>query len=501
MNREPDTPAAARDQPETLRRGLNAVHVQLISLGGIIGSCYFLGIGYTVAEVGPGTVLSLLLGGVIVWLVANGMGELCVAMPRSGSFVSFAREMVGRPWAAGVGWSYWFNWCAYVPSEMIAGGIVMHRFFPSVPVIWWAIAFGAVITFINLSNVKNFGNIESGLALIKIVAIIMFSVVGVLIWLGVTGHLGGSEAQPHRFLGLSILTGGKGLAGIFPSGIGAALLTMVMILVNYQGTEIVAISAAETKNPEKNIPVAIRNVAYRIVAIYVIPVIILVSILPYKDAGLSDSVFAHALSVYGMRWAGWIFSFVVLTAALSCANSGLYGTIRALYSLSREGLAPAWLSGLNRSGVPARATIVTIAVCWAFIPFFIFFQKSSFYTWLLSVSGFAGAVCWISISWCQLRFRRRIMARGYSAKDLVYSAPAFPYLSHFAIWVQIGCLVLVALNTKLRTCLVIGVPAVLIPLLTTAVLVRLGKLPEKPLPAGERSFDELFPPRRSASDD
>ena len=179
----PDSPDGApyrtpapQEQPETLQRGLNAVYVQLISLGGIIGSCYFLGIGYTVAEVGPGTALSLLLGGAIVWLVANGMGELCVAIPRSGSFVSFAREMVGRPWAAGVGWSYWFNWCAYVPSEMIAGGIIMHRFVPSVPVVWWAIAFGGVITYINLSNVKNFGNIESGLALIKIAAIIMFCV-------------------------------------------------------------------------------------------------------------------------------------------------------------------------------------------------------------------------------------------------------------------------------------------------------------------------------------
>jgi amino acid transporter, AAT family len=476
-------------QPETLRRGLNAVHVQLISLGGIIGSCYFLGIGYNVAQVGPATALALMLGGLIVWLVANGMGELCVALPRAGSFVSFAREMVGRPWAAGVGWSYWFNWCAYVPSEMIAGGIIMNHFLPQLPVMFWAMVFGGVITFVNLGHVKAFGNIESALALIKIAAIIMFCVIGVLIW-------SGSIGPQRQFLGTRYLTGGHGLAGLFPAGVPAALLTMVMILVNYQGTEIVAISAAETKNPEKNIPTAIRNVAYRIVAIFVVPVIILVSILPHKEAGLEDSVFAHALTRYGMSWVGGVFSFVVLTAALSCANSGLYGTIRSIYSLSREGLAPAWLSKLNRHGVPARATLLTIGVCWAFVPLFLVFQKSAFYTWLLSVSGFTGAVCWISISWCQLRFRKRILARGYTSRDLVFAAPAFPYLSYFAIWVQIGCLVAVALNRQLRSCLVMGIPAVLIPLFATAVLTRLGKLPEKPLPPDEKSFDELFPPRR-----
>jgi AAT family amino acid transporter len=270
-----------------------------------------------------------------------------------------------------------------------------------------------------------------------------------------------------------------------------------MILVNYQGTESVAITAGETKDPEKNIPTAIRNVAYRIVAIFVVPVVILVCIFPHTKAGLSDSVFATALTEYGLTWASGLFSFVVITAALSCANSGLYGTVRALYSLSKEGLAPRWFSRLNSQGVPANATYVTILVCWVFIPMYILFEKTGFYTWLLSLSGSAGAVCWISISWCQLRFRRKLIERGYSGDDLVFAAPGFPYLSYFAIWVQMACLVCVAFNPKLRSCLTIGIPAVAVPFLITYFLERSGRLPVVPLSREERSFEELFPDRRS----
>lgn len=473
--------------PATLRRGLSAFNVQMISLGGIIGSCYFLGIGDTVSRVGPATALSLLLGGAIVWLVANAMGELCVGLPRSGSFVSYAGELVSRPWAAGVGWSYWINWCAYVPSEMVAAGIIMNGFVPSVPVMVWAILFGGLLTFVNLRNVKSFGAIESTLAMIKISAIALFCVIGLLLWTGAIGQQG--------FLGARVLTGGRGLEGLAPAGVLAILNTMVIILVNYQGTEIVALSAAETENPEKNIPVVIRNVAFRIVAIFVLPVAILVSIYPSSEAGLEGSVFAAALAKHGLSWAGSVLSGVVLVAALSCANSGMYGNTRALYSLAREGLAPRALAKLNKNQVPARATLATVGLCWAFIPLFSLFKGTSFYTWLLSVSGFTGAVCWISISWCQLRFRRRVRARGYRDRDLPFRAPLFPYLAHVAIWAQLGCLVFVALNPTLRACLVIGVPAVIVPLGIAQLIAMRGGLKAPPLPPGERSFDELYPPR------
>src|SRR6476619_4765530 len=134
----------------TLRRSLGPIQIQLISLGGIIGSAYFLGAGSILADNGPTAIVAFMLGGIIAWFVAMSMGELCVGMAREGSFVSQSRELMGRPWAAGVGWSYWFNWCAYIPSEMVAGGIILHQFFPHVPVLTSATLFAVFITLINM---------------------------------------------------------------------------------------------------------------------------------------------------------------------------------------------------------------------------------------------------------------------------------------------------------------------------------------------------------------
>ena len=438
--------------PPALRRNLNALQVQLISLGGIIGSAYFLGIGGTVAELGPAVVPAFLLGGFIVWLVARAMGELCVEMPREGSFVSCARELIGSEWAAGVGWSYWLNWCAYVASEMIAGGMIMHYFLPGIPAIAWGAVFGVFITGVNLLNVKHFGTVESVLALIKIAAIALFSVFGVLVWLGLTGSGG--------FLGTAHLTGGKGTAGLFPAGAAAVLMSMVLVLVNYQGTELIALSAAETEDPRRSIAAATRKVGVRIVAIFVLPLLILVSIFPYADGSIQESVFSSALSRHGFRWAAAFFSFTALTAAISCANSGLYGAVRALYGLGKEALAPAWVTRLNASGVPHLATWATIGTTWAFLPLYLVFQGTSFYTWLLSVSGLTGALCWISISWCHLRFLLR--ERGGKGA----------WVDRLAIFLQLLCLSLIPFHKDLRGCLLIGIPAFVLPMIATALLRR-----------------------------
>jgi AAT family amino acid transporter len=227
----------------------------------------------------------------------------------------------------------------------------------------------------------------------------------------------------------------------------------------------------------------------------VIPIVILVSIFPSSEAGLEGSVFATALARHGFGWAGTVLSLVVLVAALSCANSGIYGTTRALYALAKEGLAPRGLGALNRNQVPQNATLATIVLCWAFVPMFTLFKGTAFYTWLLSVSGFTGAVCWISISWCQIRFRRRVRARGYRDEELRFAAPLYPVLSWAAVWLQIACLVLVALHPTLRACLVIGVPSLVVPMVVVQLLRRRGLLAQPPLPPDEKSLDELYPAR------
>ena len=437
----------------TMNRGLKNRHLQLISLGGIIGSGYFLGTGYVLEKAGPAAILAYLLGGAIVLCVMLCLAELAVAKPVSGSFVTYAQENISSTWACGVGWAYWLNWVAYVPSEMIAAGIIMNHFLPDVSQLWWAVLFGLIVTVINLFHVDKFGESEFWLAIIKIVALVMFSVVAFLICCGLIGDQG--------FLGTKVLLSSGGFA---PNGYWSIVLTMVIILVNFQGTEIIGLAAGECKEPEKSIPIAVRNVTWRIIALYIIPISLLISILPWDKAGLEESVFAAALAEYGLDSLSSILAFVVLTAAVSCSNSGLYGSARALYALARIDMAPKFLGTLNKNGMPAKSIMVSICACWLIILLYTFDASSTAYTYLLAVSGFTGAMAWISICWSQYRFRKRLIAE-HKVNTLRYKTPFFPYVTLFGIWVQAFCLIVIAFTPDLRPTLYAGVPMLVVPMI------------------------------------
>ncbi|MBS2034495.1 amino acid permease [bacterium] len=403
--------------------------MQFISIGGIIGSAYFLGTGYVLAQAGPAAVLAYLLGGFLVYLVMLSLGELAVHIPTSGSFVTYANEFIHPAVGCGVGWSYWINWVVFVPSEMIAAGIIMNHFVPTVGVLWWAVGFGAMLTALNLMHVGNFGEMEFWLCLIKIVAIGAFVVLAILIALHLIGTGGAAGLQPMAESG-----------GLFPKGVRSVFLTMVIILVNFQGTEIIGLAAGECKDPEKTIPAAVNAVCYRIIALYVIPVLLLVVIFPWSQASLKESVFALALERQGLGWAGAALSFVVLTAAISCSNSGIYATSRALYSLAREGMAPALLGRVDGQGVPRAAILATVTGCWLVLALQTLDKTGTFYQELLAVSGFTGTVCWVSICWAQASFRKRLQARGFDTQRMRFRVPGFPYVTYFAIAAQIACL-------------------------------------------------------------
>ncbi|MFC2638959.1 MAG: amino acid permease [Mitsuokella sp.] len=446
-----------------MNRGLKNRHLQLISLGGVIGSGYFLGTGYVLEKAGPAAVIAYLLGGLIVLCVMLCLAELAVEKPISGSFVTYAREHISPTWACGVGWSYWATWVAYVPSEMIAAGIIMNGFIPEVSQLWWAVFFGLLVTIINLFHVDKFGECESWLSLVKIVALLAFSAVAALICLGAIGSQGA--------LGASVLLGSGGFA---PNGYWAIGLTMVIILVNFQGTEIIGLAAGECEKPEESIPIAVRNVTWRIIALYIIPITLLVSILPWDRASLEESVFAAAMVQYGFTKFGALFAFVILTAAISCSNSGLYGAARALYALAKLDMAPRPFAELSRKGVPSKAILISICACWAVILLYSFDPNSAVYTYLLAVSGFTGAIAWISICWSQYRSRRRMIAQGREG-ELRYKTPLFPYVTIFGIWAQVVCLVVMAFTPDLREAFCAGIPLLVLPMVWYRVRARYRK--------------------------
>jgi AAT family amino acid transporter len=415
-------------QPEEriLVRGIRPWHVSLIALGGIIGSCYFLGLGLTFSEMGPGAVLiAYIIAGISIYGLMQSFAELLVNIPRRGSFVSYTRDFMGQTFSTGVAWSFWFSWVVYVPSEALACAVFMNFFVklpfenPAWSTFVWGILALFVLTLVNVYQVRWFGHIESVLAIIKILAIAVFSLCGIGIFLGLIGSGLHPFTEGGGFIGTQILLGGDGgstYEKLFPAG-GMIIVTyMVWTLVNFQGSEIVGLSASETENPEVNVPLACRRVAFRIILIYVIPVFILTLVVPYAKAGLEESIFAYTLGAYGLDWAAGLFTIVTLVAAFSCANSGLYGTVRALYGLSVEGMAPKFLSNLNKFNTPQNATIFTIAPTW--LIFLLGFASDELGLWgeeglplyanLLGISGFCGTLTWLAICWSQITFRRKL---------------------------------------------------------------------------------------------
>jgi AAT family amino acid transporter len=441
------------DLPE-FQRGLKQRHLNLIALGGCIGSAYFLGSGYLLREVGPGSFIAYALGGLITYMTMMCLAELSVAVPGTGSFVRYAARFVSPTWACGVGWSYWLNWVIYIPSECLAAGIIMNSMFPVLSEFVWAMFFGLLFTGINLVHVGAFGEVEFWLSIVKVVALVGFSLLAVLIGFGWIG-------EPPSTEGFSLLWSDGGL---FPNGVWMLAVNMVMLLVNFQGSEIIGLSAAESHDAEKAVPRAFRTTIWRTMGLFVVPIMLAAALLPWREGNLHEVIFAQALGVHGLGWAAQVFTFVVLCAALSCANSGMYGTVRSLHALACNGMAPRYFARLNKQRVPARATIATILGIWVMLGVSNFFSASTLYQNLLAMSGFTGTICWISICWSQLRFRRELVREVGSADFLKVKTPFFPYFTHAGIWLQVACLGLVAFSSELRASFFFGVPAIILPM-------------------------------------
>lgn len=425
-------------EPGEFRRALKARHIQLISLGGIIGSGYFLGTGAMISQVGPSICLAYILTGLIILVTMQCLGELAVTMPIGGSFINYTADFISPTLACGVGWAYWTSWVVYIPAECLAGGIIM-QYFSGVNGYIWAVLFGLMITYVNLSKVGTFGEIEFWLSLIKILCLILFSIVALLIFFNIipNGHdsLIGYDYILHH-------------GGLFPKGWLPFFSGMVLLLVNYQGSEIIGLTAGESVDPGKMIPQAIKSVTFRILFIYIFPIFCLILIFPWEQGSTLNSVFADALRMYHLKSAATSISFVTLAAAISSSNSGIYGTIRSLSALSRIGMAPRVFAKLNNNAVPQNAGIATLLVIWLLLLLSYFFGQSKLYIALLLVSGFTGTFAWIALCWSQINFRKTILERGYTIKDLKYAAPGSPYIPLIAIAAMLIFLIFLAFNSE-----------------------------------------------------
>ncbi|MEG0661906.1 MAG: amino acid permease, partial [Anaerovoracaceae bacterium] len=322
----------------------------------------------------------------------------------------------------------------------------------------------------------------------KVFAILIFIVAALGIWIGLWGDAEG-------FLGTSVLLGDatKSLGEqLFPYGSAIILVLLVSVLVNFQGTEIIGMTAAETDNPEKSIPKACRAVVFRVAFLFIVPVSLIVLLMPYNQAGLDDSVFSVVLKSYGLNAIAWIFSAIVIVAAFSCANTGMYATSRVVYSLAINGLAPKGLGKLNKKAVPRNAIIFTIIPMWGVVTLGYLLPDSAFYSSLLNIAGFTGTTCWMGIIGSQLMFRHKLKKKGYDVTQLKVRVKHM-WIPVVSIIAQAIGLSFLLKDKTMWPVFFLSLGCFLIPALIRVVGGKLGKVrTDIQLPEGEVSFEEKY---------
>ncbi|MGM0878954.1 MAG: amino acid permease [Bacillota bacterium] len=424
----------AENQTHELKRSMKARHLFMISLGGCIGTGFFLGSGYTIHEAGPtGAILSYLVGGFIMYLTMLCLGELSVAMPVSGSFQTYTTKFIGPATGFAVGWLYWLGWAVTVALEFLAAGQLMQRWFPESPVWMWCALFASLIFLLNALSAKAFGEAEFLFSSVKVLAIIMFIVVGGAAMFGFIDMKSGQEAPFFS----NFFT-----EGLFPNGVTALFITMITVNFSFQGTELIGIAAGESEDPEKTIPKAIRQTVWRTLFFFVLSVFLLAGMIPREEAGVVESPFVVVLDSIGVPYSADIMNFIILIALLSVANSGLYAATRMLYALSREGMASPMVGKVNNRGVPMNALLITLAIAGLSLLSSVVAAKTVF-VWLLSLAGLGAQIGWIAITASQLAFRRKYIHQGGKVEELKFKAPLYPFLPIVAL--LSNCIVMISL--------------------------------------------------------
>lgn len=432
-----------------LKRTMKTRHLFMISLGGVIGSGLFLGTGYTINQAGPaGAVLSFIVGGLIMYLTMLCLGELSVAMPVSGSFQTYTTKFIGPATGFTIGWLYWLGWAVTVALEFLSAGQLMQRWFPHSPVWIWCAIFALILFSLNALSARAFGEAEFWFASIKVLAIIMFILLGGAALFGLIDMKGGQEAP---FFSNYVAH------GLFPHGITALLITMITVNFSFQGTELIGIAAGESEDPEKTIPKSIKQTVWRTLFFFVLAVSVLAGLIPADKAGVVESPFVVVFDSIGIPYAADIMNFVILTALLSVGNSGLYAATRMLYSLSKEKMASQILAKVNKRGIPMNALLLTLGIALLSLLSSVFAAETVF-VWLLSIAGLGAQVGWISITASQIAFRRAYIRQGGRVEDLKFKTPFYPFLPIMAL--TLNCIVLISLafDSEQRMALYCGVP-------------------------------------------
>ncbi|WP_026878696.1 amino acid permease [Ignatzschineria larvae DSM 13226] len=423
-----------------LKRGLKNRHIQMIALGGAIGTGLFYGSAESIALVGPAILLSYLLGGFVIYLIMTMMGEMSTHEPVAGAFSHFSYKYWGEFPGFLAGWNYWFLYVLVSMAELSAIGIYVQFWFPEIPMWVSSLFVLIVITILNLFSIRIYGEFEFWFAFVKVMAIILLIALGLylIIW-GVDGATISNLWQYD---------------GFFPFGIKEFLLSLVVVMFSFGGTELIGITAAEADDPQKSIPKAIKQVIWRILLFYILSIAILMILHPWNEIGVEGSPFVIIFQEMGfgivntpcgpLNIPATFFNVVVLSAAISVYNSGIYSNGRMLYGLAEQGNAPKVFLKLNRNAAPFMAILFS-SLCTLVAVVINFLVPEGAFMRIMSLAVAAATITWGLIVIVQYRFRKQV-----DAKSLSFKVPFYPFSNFFALGFLILLLIMMTQSGNMK---------------------------------------------------
>jgi len=365
--------------------------------------------------------------------------------PIAGSFAAYAYTYISPLLGFMTGWSYWFMWVVTCMAEVTAVGVYIQFWWPNIPT--WITAFVciALLTLVNLTAASLFGEIEFWFALIKVVTIIVMIVIGGIMMFTGLGNNGVAVGFTNLY----------SHGGFFPKGIWGPMQALVMVTFAFLGIELIGVTAGEAKNPDKVIPSAIKKVFWRIMIFYVGALTVIMSLYPWTEIGTKGSPFVMTFASLGIAAAAGIINFVVLTAASSSCNSGIFTTGRMLYSLALEGKAPKYFAEVSKTKVPARGILFSAAMMMFGVVLNFVVPEEAF-NYITSIATFVGIFVWFVITWCQMNFRKTLTPE--QVKNLKFPMFGFPVANYIAMAFLAFVIVIMCTNPGNRIAVIVGIP-------------------------------------------
>jgi D-serine/D-alanine/glycine transporter len=424
---------------QNLSRGLKNRHVQLLAIGGAIGTGLFLGSGRSIHLAGPSILFAYMITGVICFFVMRALGELLLSNLNYHSFVDFVYDYLGDRAAFITGWTYWFCWVSLAMADVTAAGLYIQYWFPNVAQWVPSLIILVILLIMNLTAVKLFGEMEFWFALIKVIAILSLIIIGT--FMIIKGF--STDAGASSFTNL------WSHGGWFPNGASGFILSFQMVVFAFTGIELVGLTAGETENPEQVIPKAINNIPIRIIIFYVGALLVIMSIYPWNSINPDKSPFVQVFATVGIAAAASIVNFVVLTSAASACNSGIFSTSRMVYSLAKENNAPESMKKLTSNQVPANASMFSAAVILISV-ILNYIMPEGVFVLITSISTFCFIFIWAIIVICHLKYRKTNPELAASSK---FKMPLYPIINYIILAFFAFVIVTLALNNETRVAL------------------------------------------------